>query len=423
MVTILYSDIRGFTAFCESKDPAVIVDLLNVYMATMCGIIVKHHGHVNKFIGDGILAVFSDHDEGAEPGGHAARAIRCALEMVTAPGDFATGTGMHSGEVVIGNVGSSDKMEFTVLGDTVNLASRLESLNKEHKTKLLLSGATHDMAAGAEMPGGNRHCVPGGSPGKGKDRTNEAVYSRIADDGGDSPEPPFGGKRPGMMHSALRWFVLGLAVSVPALMAAADMREEPVGLILAAPGGKVLRANTETALAARAGDILFSGDSLRALGAPASFLYCPGKSSQTLDAGGEVLLDTKQLKVKSGKLDAPKPVNACFLPQMVRVAVASQQHYGVSMTRGLAKPEGDVLAFNALPAAVRRPRLRRSNRHCARIPTMRRRWWKKRRYSSGTNWKRMRWRLTARLPTSGRIRCGCGAGSSNWRNRWLRRRR
>lgn len=148
MVTIMFSDIRGFTAFCESKDPAVIVDLLNVYMAQMCKIIVSHHGHVNKFIGDGILAVFSDYDEGAEPGGHAYRAVKCAAEMVTAPNEFKTGTGMHSGEVVIGNVGSSDKMEFTVLGDTVNLASRLESLNKEHKTKLLMSGTTHEMLGG-----------------------------------------------------------------------------------------------------------------------------------------------------------------------------------------------------------------------------------------------------------------------------------
>jgi adenylate cyclase len=149
MVTILFSDIRGFTAFCESKDPDVVVNLLNVYMATMCRIIVAHHGHVNKFIGDGILAVFSDTDEGAEPGGHALRAIKCATEMVTAPSEFKTGTGLHSGEVVIGNVGSSDKMEFTVLGDTVNLASRLESLNKEHQTKLLMSGATCEMAGGA----------------------------------------------------------------------------------------------------------------------------------------------------------------------------------------------------------------------------------------------------------------------------------
>ena len=148
MVTILFSDIRGFTAFCESKDPAIIVELLNVYMATMCKIIVEHHGHVNKFIGDGILAVFSDTDEDAAPGGHALRAVRCATDMVNALSGFTTGTGMHSGEVVIGNVGSSDKMEFTVLGDTVNLASRLESLNKEHKTKLLMSGATCEMLEG-----------------------------------------------------------------------------------------------------------------------------------------------------------------------------------------------------------------------------------------------------------------------------------
>jgi tetratricopeptide (TPR) repeat protein len=153
-----------------------------------------------------------------------------------------------------------------------------------------------------------------------------------------------------------------IRLSIPALLivcgaalpvSAADTREEPVGLILSAVGGKVLRANTETPLAARAGDILFSGDSLRAIGAPANFLFCPSKASQTLDSGGEVALDTKAIKVKTGKLDPPKPVNACFLPQVVRVAVASQQHYGVSMSRGLAKPEGDVLAFDALPPAVR----------------------------------------------------------------------
>jgi adenylate cyclase len=147
-VTIMFSDIRGFTAFCESKDPAEVVDLLNVYMATMCSIIVQHGGHVNKFIGDGILAVFSDDDEGAKAGDHGLRAVQCAIQMVNAPGQFKTGTGLHSGEVVIGNVGSSDKMEFTVLGDTVNLASRLESLNKEHKTKLLLSEETFEMIGG-----------------------------------------------------------------------------------------------------------------------------------------------------------------------------------------------------------------------------------------------------------------------------------
>jgi adenylate cyclase len=145
-VTILFTDIRGFTAFCEEKDPAVVVDLLNEYMRTMVAIVVRHHGQVNKFIGDGILAVFSDED-GSTPGDHAVRAVRCATEMVTAPGRFETGAGLHSGPVVVGNVGSQDKMEYTVLGDTVNLASRLESLNKENKTRLLMSGVTHDQLA------------------------------------------------------------------------------------------------------------------------------------------------------------------------------------------------------------------------------------------------------------------------------------
>ena len=152
----------------------------------------------------------------------------------------------------------------------------------------------------------------------------------------------------------VRWQAAAVVLVCGALgLRAADTKEEPVGLILNATGGKVLRANTETALAARAGDILFSGDSLKAIGAPANFLYCPAKANQTLDAGGDVLLDVKQLKVRTGKLDPPKPINSCFLPQVARVSVASQQHYGVSMTRGLAKPEGDVVAFDALPAAVR----------------------------------------------------------------------
>jgi protein O-mannosyl-transferase len=143
--------------------------------------------------------------------------------------------------------------------------------------------------------------------------------------------------------------IIGFSLSSVAL--AAVPREEPVGLVLGAGGGKVLRANTETALAARAGDILFAGDSLQSGGLPTSFLYCPTRTSQILEQG-EVLLDSKALKGK-GKLGVSKPVNACFLPQVVRVAVASQQHYGVSMTRGLAKPEGEVIAFDALPAKVK----------------------------------------------------------------------
>jgi adenylate cyclase len=149
VVTILFTDIRGFTAFTEQvseeQGPEVVVQLLNEYMAMMVGIIVAYRGHVNKFIGDGILALFSDEDEDAEPGDHALRAVRCATRMVTAHSRFETGAGIHTGPAVVGNVGSADKMEYTVLGDTVNLASRLESLNKEHHTKLLMTGTTQGM--------------------------------------------------------------------------------------------------------------------------------------------------------------------------------------------------------------------------------------------------------------------------------------
>ena len=152
-LTILFTDIRGFTAYaervCEEQGPEVVVDTLNQYLAEMVAIIVKHHGRVNKFVGDGILGIFCDEDEDAMPGDHAARAVRCALEIVTAPSQFQTGSGLHTGLAVVGNVGSADKMEYTVLGDTVNLASRLESLNKERHTRLLMSEATRSLLGGA----------------------------------------------------------------------------------------------------------------------------------------------------------------------------------------------------------------------------------------------------------------------------------
>ncbi len=153
VVTILFTDIRGFTAYseqvCEEQGPEVLVLALNQYLATMASLIVAFGGHVNKFIGDGILAVFADDDEGAKPGDHALRAVQCATRIVNVPGEFQTGAGLHTGVAVLGNVGSTDKMEYTVLGDTVNLASRLESLNKEHKTKLLMSETTQQALNGA----------------------------------------------------------------------------------------------------------------------------------------------------------------------------------------------------------------------------------------------------------------------------------
>src|SRR5579883_2406935 len=138
---------------------------------------------------------------------------------------------------------------------------------------------------------------------------------------------------------------------VSAVGLGADTREEPVGLILNAAGSKLLRAETETPLAARSGDLLFAGDGLRTETGAASFLFCPAKAIDTLSASGEVRFETKQPKVRAGKI-TEQPARACTLPQTLRVAVASQQHYGVSMTRGINKPETPPTPRDKLPADV-----------------------------------------------------------------------
>jgi adenylate cyclase len=142
-VTVLFSDIRGFTAFSETHEPEIVVERLNEYLSAMTALIVRHGGEVNKFVGDGVLAVFSGADSAGES--HASRAVRCAMDMVATPLPFETRTGIHTGYVIVGNIGSSDKLEYTVLGDTVNLASRLEGLNKEFSTNILFGTATCEL--------------------------------------------------------------------------------------------------------------------------------------------------------------------------------------------------------------------------------------------------------------------------------------
>lgn len=127
--------------------------------------------------------------------------------------------------------------------------------------------------------------------------------------------------------------------------------DEPVGLVLSAGGSKLLRANTETPLAARPGDLLFSGDGLRTEAAAASFLFCPAKTIDTLTPSGEVRFDAKQPKVKTGKI-SEQPARACTLPASLHLSAASQQHYGVSMTRGINKPETPPIARDKLAADV-----------------------------------------------------------------------
>lgn len=132
--TIVFVDIRGFTAYSEIKEPEQIVDVLNEYFELATQAISKHGGYVDKFIGDAVLGVFGVpvfHEN------HVERAVKAAIEMLNQfeqerPGKSdlfkSIGIGINTGVVVSGNIGSQDKMEYTVIGDTVNVASRLNGL-------------------------------------------------------------------------------------------------------------------------------------------------------------------------------------------------------------------------------------------------------------------------------------------------------
>jgi tetratricopeptide (TPR) repeat protein len=133
---------------------------------------------------------------------------------------------------------------------------------------------------------------------------------------------------------------------------AADQKETPVGLILSAGGSKLLRADTETPISARSGDLLFAGDGLKTESDAASFLFCPAKAIDTLSASGEVRFEAKQPKIRAGKI-SEQPARGCALPQTLRVAVASQQHYGVTMTRGTSKPDVPAVPLDQLAPDVR----------------------------------------------------------------------
>ena len=150
-LTIFFSDVRNFTTLTEKSDPTELIALLNEYLAAMTEIVFAHDGIVDKFIGDGILAYWGAFTPGRNHAELAARASLAMMERLQqlnrkweAEGrqTLAIGVGLNTGEVVFGNVGSGKKIEFTVIGDPVNLAARLESLNKEYKTSIIISEFT-----------------------------------------------------------------------------------------------------------------------------------------------------------------------------------------------------------------------------------------------------------------------------------------
>ena len=143
-VSVLFLDIRAFTAFAERAGAAEVVQRLNEFFALVVPILEAHGGHVSKFLGDGLLGVFGAPDRRAD---HADRAVAASLEILAAVRDrygdtLGVGIGVNSGPVVAGTIGGGGKLDFTVIGDTVNTASRVEAVTRETGDELLITQAT-----------------------------------------------------------------------------------------------------------------------------------------------------------------------------------------------------------------------------------------------------------------------------------------
>jgi len=150
-MTVLFSDIRGFTTVTEKGNPEALVAQLNEYFSRMVEIVFRHKGTVDKFVGDMVMALFGAPLDDPD---HAEHAVQAAIDMVKELGalnrawaargmpQLDIGIGINSGEMIAGNIGSSSIMSYTVIGDNVNLGSRLESLNKDYQTRIIMSDAT-----------------------------------------------------------------------------------------------------------------------------------------------------------------------------------------------------------------------------------------------------------------------------------------
>lgn len=152
-VSVLFADIRQFTSIAEVYTPEEVSVLLNEYFSVIAPIIDKYNGTLNKFMGDAVMAIFGEpiHDEN-----HPKNAVLCASEIlhevkklnykwkIANRPEIKIGIAINTGSVFIGNIGSNDRLEFTIIGDTVNIASRIESLNRIYNTSFLISSSTYE---------------------------------------------------------------------------------------------------------------------------------------------------------------------------------------------------------------------------------------------------------------------------------------
>jgi adenylate cyclase len=157
-VCVMFLDIRNFTSFAETRAPEEVVNYLESLFEFMIEIVNRHHGVINKFLGDGFMAVFgAPLSEGTDclNGVKAAREILVRVDEEVSKGKVLptrVGIGLHAGEAVTGSIGSSLRREYTVIGDVVNLAARIEKLNKQFSSQLLISEMVWQ-ALGKEMTG------------------------------------------------------------------------------------------------------------------------------------------------------------------------------------------------------------------------------------------------------------------------------
>ncbi len=152
-LTILFSDIRNFTRFSESHEPEFVVSRLYEYLSEMVDVIFRYNGTLDKFVGDEIMALYGAPYYFVD---HADRACRTALEMVSqlrsmqkkwsqnSEAIFNIGIGINTGKVIVGNLGSKQLFDYTVIGDEVNIAARLEGANKEYGTTIIISESTYE---------------------------------------------------------------------------------------------------------------------------------------------------------------------------------------------------------------------------------------------------------------------------------------
>jgi adenylate cyclase len=156
-MTVLFSDIRGFTTFSEQGRPEEIVQQLNEYFTRIVHVLFEHRGTLDKFVGDAVMALFGAPVDDED---HAEHAVQSALAMLdelatlntgwaaTGRPTLEIGIGVNTGDMVAGNIGSEKIMSYTVIGDAVNLGSRLESLNKQYGTSIIISDATRKRLKG-----------------------------------------------------------------------------------------------------------------------------------------------------------------------------------------------------------------------------------------------------------------------------------